>query len=170
VPGDVVHAGTLDLRVGGVKAIVKEARHHPDWHSTSSGWDVAVLHLVSPLEGVALARLTTESARAGDTAWVVGWGATAEGSGTTPVLRHASLPVVAWATCQAIYGTLSVTDMCAGGEGADGCQGDSGGPLYAADGETVIGFTSRGIGCGRLGIPGVWNSVYATREWIVPCL
>lgn len=168
IPGDVVHAGTMDLRVPGVRAIVLESRHHPNWRSVGSSWDIGVLVLSEPIDLDEYATLGGP-VQAGDATWVVGWGSMTEGGGTTPVLRHARLPAVDWAECQVVYGTLTATDMCAGGDGADGCQGDSGGPLYASD-MRVVGITSRGIGCGRPGIPGVWTSVAAVREWVDACI
>jgi trypsin len=168
-PGDVVHAGTLDLRVGGVRSIVKEARFHPDWHSIASGWDIGVLHLATPIEGVDLAELAPEPVESGEWFWVAGWGRTEESGNTTPLLHHARLPAVDWALCQIVYGTLTPTDMCAGGDGTDACQGDSGGPLYTADGR-VVGVTSRGIGCGRPRIPGIWTAIAKVYEWVLACV
>lgn len=170
-PGDVVHAGTLDLRVGGVRSVVREARHHPDWYSVGSAYDIAVLHLATPIDGVELALLSPKPVEPGAYVWVAGWGRTAENGNATPVLKHARLPVVDWAECQGTYGTLTVTDMCAGGEGKDACQGDSGGPLYAADRRTAVGSASRGIGCGRYDIPGIWTAIAGrVYDWVVACL
>jgi trypsin len=167
-PGDVVHAGTLDLRVGGARAVVREARFHPNWRDVGSSHDIGVLHLATPIEGVELAELAPEPVEPGAWLWVVGWGRTAENGNTTPVLHHARLPAVDWALCQLVYGTLTPTDMCAGGDGTDACQGDSGGPLYIADGR-VVGTTSRGIGCGRPHIPGIWTAIAKVYGWVLAC-
>lgn len=47
-------------------------------------------------------------------------------------------------------------------------QGDSGGPLLCRHGRRwyVDGITSYGIGCGEIGIPGVYTRVSAFSDWI----
>jgi len=168
--GDVVHAGTLDLRTGGVRVVVKEARHHPEWRSTTSGHDVAVLHLVAD-PGVPLASMADAHPAPGSSVWVVGWGSTHSGGSTVPELRHARIPIVGWASCQLLYGALDPTMLCAGNSvDGDGCQGDSGGPLFTSSpGHVTAGITSWGEGCaGRK--PGVWTDVAAVRGWVEACL
>lgn len=61
--------------------------------------------------------------------------------------------------------------MCAGGEAnKDACYGDGGGPLVCKDPHTnryiQIGITAWGIGCGNVGVPGVYVNVQAFTHWI----
>jgi len=165
-PGDVVHAGTIDLREPGRRVVVVEARNHPDWHHTTSGWDVAVLYLASDA-GVSAAPLVAASASFSGTAFAVGWGATCSGCSTVPLQRWVEVPLASWAACQITYaGQLNHTMLCAGGDGVDSCQGDSGGPLFTPDGST-LGIVSWGRGCADA--PGVYTDVRVVRDWIEEC-
>ncbi len=59
--------------------------------------------------------------------------------------------------------------ICAGSATVDSCQGDSGGPLIArrADDSFVqIGVVSWGLGCAKMGRPGVYMRLSAYKWWI----
>lgn len=106
--------------------------------------------------------------------FATGWGTTSEGDPFgSQALRGVDLTLRPDSVCQAVYEAEydpSVM-LCAGGDGSlpannkDTCQGDSGGPLAidrtpatppsAADWR-LVGITSFGFGCGRLGTPGVY--------------
>ncbi len=67
---------------------------------------------------------------------------------------------------------VSTYDYVFGGK--DSCQGDSGGPLWAwvrgkEDGRrkgVLIGVVSRGEGCARRGLPGIYARVRKFLPWI----
>jgi len=102
----------------------------------------------------------------GQPAFVTGWGATAEGSPTTDVLRVGRVAIVDDGTCINNYAAVggivhAETMMCAGlpQGGVDSCQGDSGGPIVvpiSGGGFRLVGDTSFGIGCARPEFPGVY--------------
>ncbi|XP_072032704.1 uncharacterized protein [Amphiura filiformis] len=92
------------------------------------------------------------------------------------ILQQASLPLISTDDCRGpIYSYGSrITDnmLCAGlpTGGVDTCMGDSGGPLICtnSDGlETLVGITSWGEGCGRIGYPGVVARVSSFIDFIV---
>lgn len=102
----------------------------------------------------------------GQSAFVTGWGATAEGSATTDILRVGRVAIVDDGTCINNYAAAGVivhaeAMVCAGlpQGGVDSCQGDSGGPIVvpiSGGGVRLVGDTSFGIGCARPGFPGVY--------------
>ena len=70
------------------------------------------------------------------------------------------------------------SEVCAigrpGGVREDSCTGGGGAPLVCETGEgtgrfSVVGLVAWGLGCGRKGVPGVYTSVAAAREWIDSC-
>merc|ERR550519_1007563 len=65
-------------------------------------------------------------------------------------------------------GTISADMLCAEAEGKDSCQGDSGGPFTVdVEGQHhLVGVVSWGFGCAKAGLPGVYSSVSAQREWV----
>jgi len=165
-PGDVVHAGTDDLEKPGQRVTVEEARNHPLWYSTTSGYDVAVLRLAADVDvlAVKLATATPESGMA----TAVGWGALCEGCAGSPIQRYVEVPILSHDECRDAYGpVIDDTMLCAGTAGKDSCQGDSGGPLVMLD--VQIGIVSWGDGCARPDAPGVNTRVSVVRDWIEEC-
>lgn len=163
-PGDVIHVGTNNLQHPGRRIPVVIAKHHPQFQSATSGYDVAVLEAASSLlvEPVLLGSPLIGSATA------IGWGSTYENGPTTPILHEVTVPIWSDDACYASYeGMITDTMFCAGESGKDSCQGDSGGPLVQ-DG-FQIGITSWGDGCARPMSPGVYTNVNTMISWILAC-
>lgn len=151
---------------------------HPrySYSSRSQAYDVAVLTLKRPVQGVQ----TIKPAKApqdgfespGRSLTVAGWGNTeaqpASGSGGgqnyPSRMREARVPVVSDSQARRSYPSYaSALSVAAGKTGKDSCQGDSGGPLFAKtnNGPVQVGITSYGAGCGAPGYPGVYTEVNA---------
>ncbi|XP_076824954.1 plasminogen-like [Clavelina lepadiformis] len=101
---------------------------------------------------------------------VSGWG-TSQGTGSTNVLRQASVPIITRLSCSSKLSGILAGMICAGFEdgGKDACQGDSGGPLVGVNDEgryELVGIVSWGIGCARPMLPGVYTDVYYYKDWI----
>ena len=152
---------------------------HPGWAPGANTFDMAAIRLTRPpLPGTAspLPWATTADASffaAGDTATVIGWGATSEGGSGSNALKEATVPIVSDAQCAETYGVLLIASqhLCAGYPqgGTDTCQGDSGGPLMVRNASNqfiLAGITSFGIGCGRPDTPGVYTEVAAMTTFI----
>lgn len=99
-------------------------------------------------------------------AYVTGWGDTSEGGVLSPILKEATLPVVADDVCARTDGAPfdALTMLCAGdlAGGNNSCQGDSGGPLQSpidGGGFRLIGVVSWGYGCARPNRPAVYTRV-----------
>ncbi|XP_050429551.1 uncharacterized protein LOC126838845 isoform X3 [Adelges cooleyi] len=106
---------------------------------------------------------------------ITGWGSDGSiGSSFAKTLRWATVPIIEPKICKAdyVYGKLTISDgmFCAGNldGGVDACQGDSGGPLVCNtdSGETVMGITSWGYGCGRANSPGVYSNISYYQQWL----
>ena len=178
MPGDRVVVGRLDLRTsaGQVREVV-QARV-PSWYSgADKGWDVALLILAEPVEGIAHVQLP-EIGQSFDglRATIFGWGAIKEGGPAHPVLQMAEVPLWPREECLAAYLYMPETAFCAGYQegGIDTCQGDSGGPIAVllGSGWVTLGGTSYGAGCARPGAPGVYfdGTRSETLGWIRACL
>ena len=68
--------------------------------------------------------------------------------------------------CQSVYESQMITSrmLCVGRNGKNSCKGDSGEPLMI-DG-VLAGIASFGAGCARRGVPGVYTSIAAVRDFI----
>ena len=147
---------------------------HPRWDPVSFSFDVAVVHLASPINGITPIMLVTPGVdaleRPGTLATVTGWGNTIQqpvGPGGGGVnypdrMREAQVPIVSRPECQTVYANvdapIDATMLCARRTNLDTCQGDSGGPLFfkaVGGGFIQAGITSWGFGCGATGFPGV---------------
>ena len=156
----------------GTKASVVRGAYNAATHNN----DIAVLLLNSPLEGVETIQMAKPGTRLskGTELQIAGWGLTAENGGeTSPFLMEATVGFVDNDECNKILGNGKITDnmICAGDliNGRDACQGDSGGPLLSfneAGEPELLGVVSWGIGCGRIGLPGVYSSVPYFESWI----
>uniref|UniRef100_A0ABK0LFZ0 Serine protease 41 n=1 Tax=Rattus norvegicus TaxID=10116 RepID=A0ABK0LFZ0_RAT len=111
--------------------------------------------------------------------WVTGWGALQEDLKPLPPpyhLREVQVTVLNLSRCQELFSFASRYHLitrdvfCAGAEdgSADTCSGDSGGPLVCnMDGLWYqIGIVSRGVGCGRPKLPGIYTNVSHHYDWI----
>jgi len=106
---------------------------------------------------------------------ITGWGSDGSiGSNFANSLKWATVPIIDMKICKAayVYGKSAISDgmFCAGSldGGVDACQGDSGGPLVCSTdlGETIMGITSWGYGCGQANSPGVYTNVQYYEEWV----
>jgi secreted trypsin-like serine protease len=149
---------------------------HPGWGPPNFRFDVAVVHLASPIFGITPIRLVTPGVdaleRPGTLATVTGWGNTVQqpvgpgggGFNFPNRLQEAQVPIVSRAECRTAYGlvgeNITADMLCAGRTNLDTCQGDSGGPLFfraTGPGFIQVGITSWGYGCGATGFPGVYT-------------
>ncbi|XP_042888448.1 uncharacterized protein LOC122263870 [Penaeus japonicus] len=109
-----------------------------------------------------------------------GWGKDAFGNDGEfqSILKEVELPILSHHQCQTalkhtrLGATFSLPqgNLCAGGEaGRDTCKGDGGGPLVCRgdDGAfRLAGLVSWGVGCGQVGVPGVYVKVAHYLDWI----
>ena len=149
---------------------------HPAWNAGLNIFDIAAIRLTRPAVGATPLPWATSADASffatGDTATVIGWGATREGGSGSNALKEATVPIVSDAQCAETYLTLVGSQhLCAGYPqgGTDTCQGDSGGPLMVRNGSNqfiLAGITSFGIGCGRPDTPGVYSEVASLTSFI----
>nr|XP_034340407.1 serine protease 44 isoform X2 [Arvicanthis niloticus] len=102
--------------------------------------------------------------------WVTGWGKTLELGGASKVLREVELNIIRHEKCNQIlkgitghiFTLVQEGGVCGYNEkGGDACQGDSGGPMVCEFNKTwvQVGIVSWGLGCGRIGYPGIYTEV-----------
>ncbi|KAI8901446.1 trypsin-like cysteine/serine peptidase domain-containing protein, partial [Globomyces pollinis-pini] len=151
---------------------------HPNYRSTSSGFDVAIwdVERVSGPVPTIFAKLDTAGAllSPGQPLKVAGWGTLSSGATTSPSRMYETVvPVTTKAVCVNAYPSLQQvnTVFCAGFTqgGKDTCQGDSGGPAFVSneDGSvTVAGVVSFGRGCALPNYPGAYATVATLSSWI----
>lgn len=164
LPGTTVTFGRTDVAGhGGVTIGIADVRIDPDFRVSLFGTDLSYHHAVAVLVLSAPVALPTVAVGAphGDTATVVGWGATSEDDQSNSVLRAATVPLVSDAACAVAYAAEfdPAEAVCAGSPAADTGEFDSGGPLLV-DGK-VAGITSWGKGSAEPGFPGVYARVPA---------
>ena len=184
-PGPVFPAAHITATVGsdvpysgeGQSAIGLLAYAHPNY-GFGHPYDVALIQLATPLEGVPTVKIVgpDENAlwSAGTLATIVGWGDTSEGGDAADIIQEARVPITTDAYCAGAYGSDFEAEsmVCAGYPegGVDTCQGDSGGPLLvpSSQGLRQAGVTSWGEGCARAGFPGVYARLGApgVRDFI----
>lgn len=161
-----------------VIGVIVHPHYAPRANAVDNVNDVAMLHLVAPVEAPVQPLADGRDVAGPDRpATVVGFGATEPDGNPTSVssqLLEAFPPTVADADCAVAYpGEIDADRMvCAGAPttdedqpGPDSCQGDSGGPLTDDATGTQIGIVSFGGDCG-VATPGVYTEVYAYRSWI----
>ena len=162
------------LAEGGEVHKVRQIVKHPRYRNPSKRYDVALLHLTAP--ATPTPALLGDRDTWGQSATAMGWGLTSEGGAPSRQLLAVDLPLIGDETCSSTWapGYSSSLMVCAGGVTRDTCQGDSGGPLMVPDplgprGWLLIGVTSFGHGCARVGFPGVyaWAAGDELRNWIL---
>lgn len=162
-------------KLKGTKASVVRGGYNAATHES----DIAILLLEEPVEGVQTIEMAPPDVEVSSNAElkIAGWGLENEKSDAlSPSLMEAAVFFVDNDECNKIlgYGRVSDSMICAGDliNGRDACQGDSGGPLiltkeFSPTGEPMLlGVVSWGIGCGRIGLPGVYSSVPYFNSWI----
>ena len=181
VPSDIeVLVGTQSLASGGTRVKVEGVTVHPNWNPDLLDFDVAVITLAKPVEGIAPVRFITSLAEeahiapAGESVLAAGWGLT--GSGYPTEVYQARFPVVDHSACVSTYAPydIPVTDqmMCTGTPGHNKavCKGDSGSPLWARNGknkfQVQVGVVSWGIPCAYNGFPDAYGRLATLGGWV----
>ncbi len=164
LPGTTVTFGRGDTGAGGgLTVAIADVRIHPHFRVSLFGTDLAFHNDVAILVLAAPVHLPTLDIGApqGNSATIVGWGATSEDDESNTALRSAAVPLVSDDTCAAAYGSEfdAREAICAGSPAADTANFDSGGPLLA-DGK-LAGITSWAKGAAEPGFPGVYARVPA---------
>ncbi|XP_055595540.1 trypsin-4-like [Uranotaenia lowii] len=169
-----VRAGSSYTREGGLVFKVKEVHVHPNYDSSTTDYDVAVMRVEGEMRGphIRPIRITRSqmSYREGVVGLVSGFGKTKEHNTLiSDHLRAVQVPIVEWHVCEKAYYPefFSYRMFCAGDlehGGKDSCSGDSGGPFVVNN--ELIGVVSWGRGCGRVGLPGIYTRVLLFRDWI----
>ena len=166
-----IHASLAAPDAGHVLGVSAVAVH-PKFSEQSMRYDAALVILDRAITSVGGLPMADRTPAAGTIVSAAGWGETAERAPAVPDhLRSVALTVAATRACKggsatpAAYDTPSM--LCASGPGRDTCAGDSGGPLVGtlAGHRVLVGITSFGYGCARVGHPGVYTRVSAIRGW-----
>ncbi|XP_034448543.1 serine protease 27-like [Hippoglossus hippoglossus] len=162
-----------------VSRTVSRVIKHPSYNSLTTGNDISLLKLSSPVTFTNYIRPVCLAApnsvfHSGTDSWVTGWGRIGSG---VPLpspknLMEVEVPVVGNRRCNCDYGVGTITDnmICAGlrAGGKDSCQGDSGGPMVSKQNSRWIqeGVVSFGEGCALPNFPGVYTRVSRYQAWI----
>merc|ERR1719264_2085301 len=161
---------------------------HESYNPSTTQHDIALLKLKEKLDlNTYMPACLPDAGKdwAGSTGWVYGWGDTKSATESSNTLRETSQLILTNAACEqgqgmidtngdgvetqvSMAGTISADMLCAEAAGKDSCQGDSGGPFTVdVEGQHhLVGVVSWGFGCAKAGLPGVYSSVSAQREWV----
>ncbi|XP_068200846.1 protein masquerade-like [Palaemon carinicauda] len=169
---------------------VAEIRSHPQYYAGNLNNDIALLTLQDLVDLSSNPHISpvclpeASEIFSGQHCYSTGWGKDSFGSEGQfqRIMKEVEVPIVSHQQCQeALRGTrlgpgylLHEGMLCAGGEAKrDACTGDGGGPLVCQgpDGTAhLAGLVSWGIGCGQLGVPGVYVNVPYYMDWILTYL
>lgn len=152
-------------------------RIHANYNSQNLNNDIATMILPTPLTlNQFVAVISLAQANAGSFENVIGqstgWGRTADGAGSSPVLRVVTNRIISNADCAAVFGATVVNHavICIDTTGGRGtCQGDSGGVLSVDNGGSrlQVGVTSFGSSAGcEMNFPAGFERVSAQINWI----
>uniref|UniRef100_A0A3Q2T3M3 Neurotrypsin n=1 Tax=Fundulus heteroclitus TaxID=8078 RepID=A0A3Q2T3M3_FUNHE len=160
---------------------------HPNYHSHSNDYDLALVRLSpgamgqAPGECVSFSRHVLPAClpmrkervlKQASNCHITGWGDT--GRSYSKTLQQAPLSLLPRRQCQQYFHSAFTSRMlCAGSvqseKRVDSCRGDSGGPLVCerpGGGWVVYGVTSWGHACRTQQSPGVYTKVSAFSSWI----
>ncbi|XP_063931244.1 uncharacterized protein LOC135143310 [Zophobas morio] len=158
---------------------------HPEFYAGTLYNDIAILRMDKPVDWSKQPHISPACLPSlhddytGTRCWTTGWGKDAFGDfgKYQNILKEVDVPIVNHGLCQRqLQQTRLGYDfklhpgfICAGGEeGKDACKGDGGGPMVCEKGGTwqLVGVVSWGIGCGQVGVPGVYVKVAHYLDWI----
>ncbi|XP_072760900.1 uncharacterized protein [Anoplolepis gracilipes] len=157
---------------------------HPEFYAGTLANDIAILKLDYDVDfgknpHISAACLPDKyDDFTGARCWTTGWGKNAFDNGKYQnKLKEVDVPVVSNHVCeQQMRRTrlgpsfnLHPGFICAGGEeGKDACKGDGGGPMVCERHGRwqLAGVVSWGIGCGQIGVPGVYTRVSHYLDYI----
>lgn len=158
---------------------------HPEFYAGTLYNDLAILRMEKPVDFAKYPHISPaclphpQDDYTGTRCWTTGWGKDAFGDfgKYQNILKEVDVPIINNGVCQRqLQNTRLGYDfklhpgfICAGGEeGKDACKGDGGGPMVCERGGTwqVVGIVSWGIGCGQVGVPGVYVKVAHYLDWI----
>jgi len=174
-----------DHGIGAISVRVVEHFAHPDFrtYTTSSDSayegienDIALLRLERPIFDINPVSLNTDAniPEGTESLRTIGLGCTNENCTQLPAgLRQVDILKTPFLECAASfkelnYTIIDATMICANFSGKDSCFGDSGGPLLVIGGteDVQVGVVSTGLGCARIGFPGVYTRVSPFLGWI----
>ncbi|KAM4634678.1 tryptase-2-like [Polymixia lowei] len=158
---------------------------HPDYYAQTTGYenDIAMIKMskkvnFSPQVTPVKLPSAHETFGPGSECWITGWGNVGNGIPLPgkETLQQLKVPIVTQSDCEAAYGSLTTSTLCAGylEGGKDACIGDYGGPLVC---QTAHGFVQAGImsfgnprGCALPGFPSVYTRVSQYMTFITDTL
>lgn len=181
-PGRVAAGSTTlsGMSSSGQIRTVAEVVVYPGYSDASTGEDVALLRLSTPLDlsgpnvkAIGLATAADASAgltNPGVVARVTGWGTLSSGGSSPNTLQTVDVNIQSNTQAQQSYPqeTITADQLAAAAPGKDSCQGDSGGPLTVVKGSTRVlaGVVSWGYGCADARYPGMYARVSSFESWI----
>lgn len=154
---------------------------HPRYSDRRNAYDVAVIKLKSPVNGIKpikpAGRKQNFLEKPGRAVIVAGWGATAQsrlGVSYPNRMHETQIPVRPDSFGRSAFGSYYVPRLmvAAGKYGKSACYGDSGGPIFRKVNGSwrQVGITSFGPNrCGSRGYPGVYTEVnnHSIKKFIV---